>query len=92
MQKTFKCIAVFVILFLLVACSDTKVINKIEYDTYGLINQNEKRNEDIQYKVCWGNVIWGVLLIETIIAPIYFFGFDMFEPVGIKPEITGRVN
>jgi len=30
----------------------------------------------------WGNIIWGVILFVTVIAPIYFFGFSMFEPIG----------
>ncbi len=85
------CICVIVLIFF-AACSDSKVINDIEYDTFGLINQMDKKNENIQYKVCWGNVIWGVLLVETVIAPIYFFGFDMFEPVQVKPEIKGSIT
>jgi len=79
------------IISMLVSCSDSKVINGIEYDTYGLLNQEDKKNDEIQYKVCWGNVVWGVLLIETVIAPIYFFGFDMFEPVQVSPEIKGQI-
>lgn len=82
----------FVVLILLVACSDTKTINGVKYDTYGLINQDDKKNKTIQYKVCWGNVVWGVILIETVIAPIYFFGFDMFEPVQVNPEIKGQIK
>jgi len=66
-------------------CGDTKIIAGVEYDTYGLINKDEVRNPEIQYETIWGNVILGVILIETIIAPIYFFGFSLFEPVGKKP-------
>jgi len=89
-MKVLSCI--LVLLLCLVACSDSKVINGIEYDTYGLLNQVDKKNNDIQYKVCWGNVIWGIILIETVIAPIYFFGFDMFEPVQVTPNIKGSIN
>jgi hypothetical protein len=35
----------------------------------------------VQYKTVVGNVIWGIILVETIIAPIYFFGFSLYEPV-----------
>ena len=79
-------------LFLLTACGNTKVINGKEYDTAGLFT---KRNPKIEYKVIWGNVIWGCLLIETIIAPIYFFGFSCMEPVGIDdgdPDNIGVVK
>ena len=73
-------------------CGNPKVIDDVEYDTYGLINKDEKRNEAIQYDVIWGNVIWGCLLVETVIAPVYFFGFSLFEPVGPKPQVKGQVT
>lgn len=76
---------------LLVGCGDHKTINGVTYDTYGLLNSDDKKNPNIQYEIIWGNVIWGALLFETIIAPIYFFGFSCFEPVGKKPEIKGEV-
>lgn len=75
----------------LVACGDTKVVKGVEYDTYGLINEDDKRNPEVQYEPCWGNIIWGVILVETIVAPIYFFGFSMFEPVGEKSAVKGAV-
>jgi len=71
-------------------CGDTKTINGVVYDTYGLINV-EKKNLDIAYEPIWGNIIWGIILVETIIAPIYFFGFSMFEPIGKKSPIKGMV-
>ena len=80
------------LVFSTTACSDTKVINGVEYDTYGLLNEDDKKNPGIDYDVVWGNVIWGVLLSETIVAPIYFFGFDLFEPVGPKPKIKGQLQ
>ena len=38
-----------------------------------------------------GNVVWSVLLVETVIAPIYFLGFSLFEPVGPKGEVENGV-
>jgi len=74
-----------------VGCGDTKIIDGIEYDTYGLINDDEKKNPNIQYEVIWGNVVWGAILVETIVAPIYFFGFSLWEPVGKKTGEIGQV-
>ena len=54
------------------------------YTTYGLFNKDDIKSPGVQYKVIWGNVIWGCFLFETIIAPVYFFGFSMLEPVGVK--------
>lgn len=75
-------------------CSDTKEINGVTYDTYGLFNKDEVKNPNIQYKLVIGNIVWSVILFETIVAPIYFLGFDMYEPVGPKSKDTpiGAIN
>lgn len=90
-----KAVAVLLVVtltaFTFFGCGDTKVINGIEYDTYGLLNGDDKKNPEIQYEVIWGNVVWGAILFETIVAPVYFFGFSLFEPVGPKPPIKGQV-
>lgn len=76
---------------LLSGCADTKTICGVTYDSYGLFNADDKKNPDIQYKLVIGNLIWGVLLFETIIAPVYFFGFSIMEPVGPKPNVKGAI-
>ena len=50
----FKKIMLFVVCLMFVCtflsitgCGDTKVINGIEYDTYGSINKSDKKNSDI---------------------------------------------
>jgi len=77
---------ILIISFLTVFCScgSTKVIDGTKYDTYGLLNKDDNRNPDIKYRVIIGNIVWSVILCETIIAPIYFLGFSMYEPTGIK--------
>ncbi len=83
MKKFFsKIIIILLILSLFIACGDSKVIDGVEYETYGLINRDEIRDPKIEYKIIVGNVVWGILLCETIVAPIYFFGFSIHEPVG----------
>jgi uncharacterized membrane protein len=78
----FMMIAVFCVTIL--GCGNTKNINGVTYDTYGLFNQADKKNDAIQYRIIIGNIVWSCILVETIIAPIYFLGFSMYEPVGIK--------
>lgn len=73
-------------------CGDTKVIDGVEYDTYGLLNEDTKKNPNIQYELIVGNLVWGILLVETLFAPVYFFGFSLFEPVGKKPPHKGEVT
>lgn len=75
----------------LLACAQRKTIDGVTYDTYGLLSADEKRNPDIQYEIVWGNVFWSIVLFETAIAPIYFFGFSIFEPVAKKSAIKGQV-
>ena len=73
------------VLLLTVSCGSDKTIDGHKYETYGLLTKDTK-DPDIKYKPIWGNVIWGCLLFETIIAPVYFFGFSMYEPVGRKAD------
>ena len=83
MKKTIA--KILIVAFLgasLSGCGDSKIIKNKEIPTYGLFNPGDKY-EGVEYKVIFGNVVWGILLIETIIAPIYFFGFSLYEPVGI---------
>lgn len=82
-----KYIAIFMCLILLtltVGCGDPRTINGITYDTWGLINKGDKENPDVQYKVNIPSIVVAVLLVETIIVPIYILGFNFMEPVGAK--------
>jgi len=72
------------------ACGDPKTIDGVYYDTYGLFSKDEVRSDKVQYKLVMGNVVWGALLFETVIAPIYFFGFSLYEPVGLKTDMEKR--
>ena len=83
-----KSIALFLCLSILClfsyGCGDTKVIEGIEYDTYGLLNKEDNRNPEIKYRLITGNAVWSVLLCSTVAAPIYFIGFSIYEPVRKK--------
>ena len=82
---------IFLLCVSLAGCGSTKVIDGVEYDTHGLFNKDEKKNQNIQYELVWGNIIWGAILCETVVAPIYFYGFSMWEPVGKKTGVVGQV-
>ena len=85
-KQIFIFITMIFIVCMLTCCGDNKTIDGFEYTTYGLINENSKKNPNIEYRLIWGNVVWGCILSETIIAPIYFFGYSTFEPVGFLSE------
>lgn len=87
MKRARRIVAIVLVLAILplcIGCGDTKEIDGYIYDTYGLINKEESRNENIQYRLIIGNVVWSCILVETIIAPIYFLGFSIYEPIGKK--------
>lgn len=91
-MRTWMVLVLVVAALLFSACSSQKTIDGVTYDTYGLFNEEDKKNPNVQYEPSVGNIIWGCLLFETIIAPVYFFGFDFMEPVGPKPFQPGVVT
>lgn len=87
MKKRF--IAVLLAAMILMGCGSNMVIDGKEYETIGMVNilvhdqsMMAVKESNIRYRVIWGNVIWGAVLFGSAIAPIYFYGFSMFEPVG----------
>lgn len=72
------------VVVMLAGCADDMEINGKTYGTYGIINKDEVKDPAIEYKLCVGNLIWSGILFETAIAPIYFIGFSIYEPVGVK--------
>lgn len=79
-----KFISLFLIILLLTitfSCGNSKVINNVEYETYGFINENEIKAPNIKYKIIVGNLIWSFVLLKTIVFPVYFIGFSLWEPV-----------
>lgn len=85
-----KTIALILSILLFAACAQPKTIKGVEYRPYGLLNADEEKSPDIKYRISGGNIFWGVFLAETIIAPIYFFGFALYAPVGIKPKVKNE--
>lgn len=84
MKKLISVLLVCLMLIMSVGCANSKNINPIgKVKPYGLLNQDTKV-EHVEYSVSWGNVIWGCLLLETIVAPICLFGFYLFEPESMK--------
>lgn len=76
----------------LTACADDKRINGVMYETYGVFNKDEVRDPKIAYELSVGNVIWGIIFSETIIAPIYFFGFSLYEPDSLRALPVSNSN
>ena len=101
MKKITNVILAVAVLALMSGCAERKEVTTNDnnksvtrtYVPYGLFDEN-KKNPNIEYEVSIGNVIWGVILFETIIAPIIIFGWYLYEPVGPKttdPNLVGVV-
>jgi len=84
MKKIIAVILAVAIMSLATGCGSDMVINGKNHSTYGLINADQEKDPAVKYKVIVGNVVWGIILLETIVAPVYFFGFSLYEPVGPK--------
>lgn len=56
-----------------------------EYQTVGLFNQ-EYKHPNVCYAISVGNVIWSIILIESVFAPVYFVGFSIWNPVREKVD------
>ena len=82
-----KILIILCIGFLFTSCADNKVIDNVEYRPYGLLNEDSCKNDSIQYSVSTGSVIVGVIFCESVIVPIYVFGFNLWEPIGIKGKV-----
>ena len=87
-KRFFVIILVMIFLLTLLGCGQNKVIDGKERKTVGIVSilvndptLFEVKDPTIRYEIIWGNVIWGVVLCETVIVPIYFFGFSIFNPI-----------
>jgi hypothetical protein len=83
---------ILVISLFVIGCADNKVIDGKTYKPYGFITKSEIRNPNIEYEIVFGNVVWSVLLAHTIVAPVYFAGFSLWEPVGLMGENDHNVK
>jgi hypothetical protein len=66
-------------LSLSMGCGNSMTIDGERHDTVGLFTLDE-RDPDVCYKVIVGNVVWSIILVESVVFPIYFIGFSIMEP------------
>lgn len=68
------------------SCADSKEINGVTYRPYGLLNESTCKNDSIQYEASGWAIVSGVVFVELIVPPIYVFGYNLYEPVGLKRD------
>ncbi len=83
-----KSIALIVALSVLLAgCGSPQYLGETQktyYPTYGFFNESSSKSKNVCYELSVGNVIWSIILVETVIFPIYFVGFSLWNPVRLK--------
>lgn len=80
MRKAIAVLLLAVLMLGAVSCGTDRRINGRVCETYGLLNKDDIRCPGVRYCTIAGNVFWGIVLVETIVAPVYFFGFSVREP------------
>ncbi len=70
---------------MLVGCAESKTFRKADgteftAEPYGWMNKDAKV-DGVDYEVCEGSVLMCFLFSETIAAPLFISGLDLYEPV-----------
>lgn len=90
-----KLIYTAILCSMLCACgAEPKTIDGVTYGTYGIANQDEMKNPNIRYNISGWSLFWSFVFCETIVVPIYFIGWDLFQLDGKKDPngIKGSIN
>lgn len=76
---------------IMVGCADEKTFQKADGTTftaepYGWMNTS-KKIDGVVYDVNPGNIVWSIVLGETVVAPVLFTGLALWEPVDyVEPK------
>lgn len=88
-----KTILTLVAGLLLLSCADSKTFTidgrQEVIEPYGWWNV-ETKHDSIHYELVTGNIVWSVLLSETVVAPLVFTGGYIYEPVSKKVTYEDR--
>lgn len=68
-------------------CGQPLEVGDETYPTYGFLNEDSDKSKNVCYETSTGNVVLSVVLVETLVAPVYFVGFSIFNPVRMKKGI-----
>ena len=93
MKQLLSVVLIFSVL--LTSCADSltyidKDGNSVTAESTGVFNKS-KQDPNCNYEIIPGNIVWSVLLCETFIAPLYFVGWSIMEPVSVKQQVINVV-
>ena len=89
MKNLFTLLIVALALMLLTSCADSKEFTtkqgkKFTVEPYGWANSDAMKNDSVIYQACVGNIVWDILLCETVVVPVVLTGWSLYEPVRLK--------
>ena len=84
MKKIKKVLFLVALIVLLSSCAENKKIDGVTYRPYGLLNEDECKNDSIYYEVSTPALVTSIIFCELIVPPIYSVGYNLFEPVSKK--------
>jgi hypothetical protein len=70
-------------LLLLSSCGEPIRQNGALYECYGAFDKDEIKSQHVDYELELGNVVWAVILSETVIVPIWLVGWNIYCPVKV---------
>jgi len=77
----------FLIIAFLFACTEETNLCRFgkceKVRRYGLLNEESKR-ENVVYRIDKSEVIISAILFETVVVPVIYAGFYLYEPVRFK--------
>lgn len=68
------------------SCADNKTINGVTYRPYGFLNESTCKNDSVEYQISGEAFVAGIIFSELIVPPFYIFGYNFYEPVGLKKD------
>ena len=74
-------IALMLLSLALVGCAESKSINNKVIPPYGLFNEQAEKVPGVVYEISAPNIIVAIIFCETIVVPVYIFGWNMYQPV-----------
>jgi hypothetical protein len=57
------------------------------YESYGFANDSTYHSKHVCYRISPASVILAFIFSETIVVPLYFIGFDLFDPIRLKQKM-----
>ena len=80
MKSLISVIMIVLVSLMFSGCAEEKMINGVVYQPYGLLDEEEHKNPNIKYEIDVPNVIWAIILCETVVVPVIVVGWDLYEP------------